>query len=491
MRLRSNELHGSTYTPFRSKIRLLRFERTSSKKEQPRVTGSSTIRLHAATRGLCNLSTTLNVEFCTSPFWNLNVDVLNPSSRIFSAFAAMYSWGVLFNSSIPTADATPTGRAQAAQPESIFRSILSPISASTALVQRFPLLWAFHRRCACLRIFSQACQCRRLYLSCRLTAPMKRPGTSSLAFSPDGWSFWPSGHSSRDAPFLPVPPLPLRFGFGSGPRGDLGACGFSGAFFWQSTTTWPYAHQKQFPSNFSGLLPLSFPLPPLLAPLVLASLRFSSDPPQCPVLHYHLLLAFHNNHLFFQDRVVLLYVLGHAFQPRDILLVDEGRRLLNTLRFLNPPLSSCSGRPRLPLFNWASTFFVSAHQVNMRVSLQNGSKMKRTCKRRRKKWCKIWKKGWSEKLNETTWSARFHRVSWSYHCLSLWSNLSTYSPQLALTNETPEGTLLATVQLNKQKRFHSWDHRQAILGLSISFPSSTSHAHLASKWCWTTTLLLE
>ena len=58
--------------------------------------------------------------------------------------------------------------------------------SATALAQRFPLLWAFHRRCACLRIFSQACQCRRLYLSCRLTAPMKRPGTSSLAFSPDG-----------------------------------------------------------------------------------------------------------------------------------------------------------------------------------------------------------------------------------------------------------------------------------------------------------------
>ena len=55
------------------------------------------VACHVATRGLCYLSMTPNFNFCTSPFWNLSVRVLNPSSRIFSAFAAMYSWGVLFN----------------------------------------------------------------------------------------------------------------------------------------------------------------------------------------------------------------------------------------------------------------------------------------------------------------------------------------------------------------------------------------------------------
>ena len=52
---------------------------------------------------------------------------------------------------------------------------------------------------------------------------MKRPATSSSGFSPNGWSSWPSGHSSRDdALFLLLPPLPLPFGFGFGHSWRLG-----------------------------------------------------------------------------------------------------------------------------------------------------------------------------------------------------------------------------------------------------------------------------
>ena len=57
---------------------------------------------------------------------------------MFSAFAATYSWGALFNSCKPTADATPTGNAQAAQPESIVKSILSPISESGFQLCKIP-----------------------------------------------------------------------------------------------------------------------------------------------------------------------------------------------------------------------------------------------------------------------------------------------------------------------------------------------------------------
>ena len=66
--------HGSTKTPLRSKMRFLRFERTSSMKGPSWFSGCSTIRfpaattLHAATKGLCSLSMTLNFKLCTSPF---------------------------------------------------------------------------------------------------------------------------------------------------------------------------------------------------------------------------------------------------------------------------------------------------------------------------------------------------------------------------------------------------------------------------------------
>ena len=186
--------------------------------------------LHAATRGLCSLSITLNFKFCTSPLWTLSVGVFNPSSRIFFAFAATYSWGGLFNSCIPIADATPTGKAPAAHPESIVRSILSLIPASQAVAR--PATDAAPASGSLPKLASLV-GCT-FHVGCTDEETCNLGPQIVVAFRP---------LLKGRAPFLPLPPLPFPFGFRTGQ---------------QSFCLWPYMpHQshcrRTSPTCFLGL----------------------------------------------------------------------------------------------------------------------------------------------------------------------------------------------------------------------------------------------
>ena len=88
--------HGSTYTPFRSKIRFLRFDifyertilifRRCSTIRLPAATS-----LHAATRGLCNFVHDTELQILHVTILKFECGNLESKLPIFSPFAAMYS----------------------------------------------------------------------------------------------------------------------------------------------------------------------------------------------------------------------------------------------------------------------------------------------------------------------------------------------------------------------------------------------------------------
>ena len=136
----------------------------------------------------CNLSMTLNFKFCTSPFWNLSVGSLESKLSNLSRRLQQCNLKGLC-STLPSRSQMqqPTGKAKAAQPESIVRSLLSPsLSVDRIGHQGLHSCRPSTDAAPVSGSFFQASQSCRLYLSCRLTAPMKRPATSSLSFSPDG-----------------------------------------------------------------------------------------------------------------------------------------------------------------------------------------------------------------------------------------------------------------------------------------------------------------